>query len=105
MALKIFWTEFAEKELKEIFNYYHEKANYQVAKNLIDGIYNATLKLAAQPEIGQIEELLIARKEGFRYLVFKSYKIIYWVNSQKKWIEVSDVFDTRQNPHKMKWNK
>jgi len=27
---------------------------------------------------------------------------IYWVNSNKNWVEISDVFDTRQNPVKVK---
>jgi len=41
-------------------------------------------------------------KKEFRYIVFKNYKIIYWINIKKNWIEISDVFDTRQNPIKMK---
>jgi plasmid stabilization system protein ParE len=105
MELKIYWTEFAVKELEKIFDYHHKKASYQVAKKLVDGIYNETLKLTTQPEIGQIEELLITRKQGFRYLVFKNYKIIYWIHSQKSWIEINDIFDTRQNPPKIKRTK
>jgi plasmid stabilization system protein ParE len=105
MELKIYWTEFSEKELVKIFKYYNKKANYQIAKKLVDGIYNETLKLRNQPEIGQIEELLQSREQDFRYLVFKNYKIIYWINKDKKWIEINDVFDTRQNPPKMKRTK
>lgn len=101
MELKIYWTEFAEKELQNIFKYYRKKASYQIAKKLIDGIYNETQKLKKQPEIGQAEELLKDRKQDFRYLLFKNYKIIYWINIQKCWIEINDVFDTRQNPTKI----
>ena len=102
MALKVYWTEFAEQKLEEIFEYYKMKANYQVAKNLVDSIYNKVEQLKNQPKIGQVEELLNERKEGFRYLVYKNYKIIYWINSSDQRIEINDIFDTRQNPIKIK---
>src|SRR5690606_2740102 len=105
MELVIDWTGFSEKALENIFKYYQEKANYRIAKKLVDGIYNETLALKQQPNIGQIEELLRAGKENFRYLVYKNYKIIYWVNHQKNRIEITDVFDTRQNPTKIKRTK
>lgn len=101
MGLKIYWTEFSEKELQNIFEYYRKRAGSRVAKQLIDGIYNETQKLKKQPKIGQIEELLKNRGQEFRYLVFKNYKIIYWINTQENWIEIYDVFDSRQNPIKI----
>ncbi len=33
MAIKIYWTNFAKRELKNIFDYYKIKANPKVAKN------------------------------------------------------------------------
>ena len=87
--------------MEKIFDYYNEQASFQIAKKITDGIFRATLKLKKQPGIGQIEELLIQRKERFRYLVYKNYKIIYWVNSEQNLIEINDVFDTRQNPLKI----
>jgi plasmid stabilization system protein ParE len=105
MELTIFWTEFSEKELESIFKYYKRKANVTVAKKIVGGIYEETLKLKQQPRIGQIEELLKQRKQEFRYLVYKNYKIIYWINKSENRIEINDVFDTRQNPSKMKRTK
>lgn len=105
MDLTIYWTEFAEKQLQNIFEYYCEKANYRIAKRLVDGIYDATLILKSHPNVGQVEELLKEREPIFRYLVFKSYKIIYWVNIKKNQIEINDVFDARQNPIKIKRNR
>ncbi len=102
MELKIYWTDFSKRELRKIFSYYKETASLNVAKNLVLGIENKTTILAKKPFIGQEEELLKDRKQGFRYLVFKSYKIIYWVDGQKNRVEISDVFDTRKNPVKMK---
>lgn len=72
----------------------------RVAKNLVNGIYNETLKLKIQSRIGQEEEFLKNRKQEFRYLVYKNYKVIYRINERENRIEINDVFDTRQNPTK-----
>ncbi|MDP2723968.1 MAG: type II toxin-antitoxin system RelE/ParE family toxin [Bacteroidales bacterium] len=105
MELKIFWTDFSHKELEKIYEYYREKAGIQIAKKLVDGIFNETLKLKKQPKIGQVEDLLKNRKEEFRYLTFKNYKIIYWMNDKENRVEIIDVFDTRQNPIKIERTK
>lgn len=102
MELKVFWTAFAEKELFQIYDYYKDRASKRVAKKLASGIWDASHKLQKHPEIGQIEDLLISRKQEFRYLVYKNYKLIYWINNNKHRIEIMDVFDVRQNPKKIK---
>ncbi len=53
MELKVFWTEFSENELRKIFEYYSNAANYEVAEQLVTGIFNETQKLKKQSEIGQ----------------------------------------------------
>lgn len=105
MELEIYWTDFSKKELKNIFEYYKEEASLYVARNLVIGITKEAAKLKKHPTIGQEEELLVNDSRDFRYLVFKSYKIIYWVNLEKKRIEVFDVFDSRQSPKKIKRRK
>tara|TARA_R110002124_G_scaffold287021_3_gene469799 strand:+ start:23792 stop:24109 length:318 start_codon:yes stop_codon:yes gene_type:complete len=102
VELNLFWTDFSQKELEKIYEYYREKAGVRVAKNLVNGIYNEVLKLKIQPRIGQVEEFLKNRKQEFRYLVYKNYKVIYWINEEENRIEINDVFDTRQNPLKIK---
>ncbi|WP_449387072.1 type II toxin-antitoxin system RelE/ParE family toxin [Chryseobacterium lineare] len=101
MAVKIFWTNFGKKQLRNIFDYYKLKASLKVANKLVVGIVNKVNTLDFQKEIGQKEELLLSRKENFRYLVYKNYKIIYWFNQEKNRIEITDVFDARQNPIKI----
>jgi len=102
LELKIYWTHFAENELQEIFDYYKERASSGIARRLIAGIVRETLKLKNQPLIGQKEELLAKGEQEFHYLIYKNYKIIYWVNVSKHRIEITDVFDSRQNPIKIK---
>ena len=101
MELEVYWTDFSKKELKNIFDYYKEKASLNVAKTLALGITKEAEKLKKQPKIGQEEELLEKDLRDFRYIVYKSYKIIYLVNLEQNRIEVFDVFDTRQNPMKI----
>lgn len=106
MELKIYWTDFSKLELKEIYNYYKEKASITLAKSIAIGITQEVDKLKSQPTIGQEEVLLENDFRDFRYVLYNNhYKIIYWVNLEKNRIEIFDVFDTRQNPIKIKRNK
>lgn len=101
MELEIYWTSFAKAELRNIFDYYKSQASVIISRKLVTGIVTSTDLLKMQPQLGQVEELLTDRSEGFRYLVYKNYKIIYWINFTMNRIEVVDVFDTRQNPIEM----
>jgi plasmid stabilization system protein ParE len=105
MELTIKWTDFSKNELKKIFEYYKEEASVIVARKLVSGIAKETQKLKKNPTIGQEEELLKNDSREFRYLVYKNYKIIYLVQLEKNCIEIYDVFDTRQNPIKLKRSK
>ena len=62
MPLKIIWSEFAEAQLDEIYEYYEKKASPGVAKKLLKGIINEPKKLIKTPQIGQEEELLKHRE-------------------------------------------
>jgi len=101
MELTVYWTQFAEDKLEDVFLYYSEKASLRVARNLIDEIIIASMELSKNPFVGQKELLLTARVQEFRYLVCKNYKLIYWVNQEKRRIEIVNVFDCRQNPQKI----
>ncbi len=106
MKYAIIWSAFAESQLDEIFEYYVENArSYNVAKKLVTKIITETDILAGNPHIGQIEELLPDREEDYRYLVCGNYKIIYTIDNATHRIKIADVFDTRQNPSKIKRNK
>ncbi|GEN76259.1 type II toxin-antitoxin system RelE/ParE family toxin [Chryseobacterium hagamense] len=76
MAMKVFWTNFAKDQLKNIFDYYKIKANQRIARDLVAGIVEKTKTLEFQKEAGQREELLSSRKENFRYLIYKNYLLV-----------------------------
>lgn len=105
MGIKIFWTDFAKGQLRQIFGYHKEKVSLKIARQIVSGIVNEAKILSNDPELGQIEDLLKERRQNFRCLIFSNYKIVYWINNEKQQIEVADVFDTRQNPVKIKRKK
>jgi toxin ParE1/3/4 len=105
MDLKIYWTDFSENELQNIFSYYNEKASVRVAAEITEGIVNETEVLENNPYIGQIEDSLRDRTKEFRYLIYGNYKIIYWINLDKNQVEIWDIFDCRQELLKIKRTK
>jgi len=105
VAYKIVWSEFAERQLDEIYAYYSASVSLQIASNIVLRILNDIDILCNHPKLGQIEKLLTNRKTTYRYLVSTNYKIIYNVDQGLKQIKIADVFDARQNPEKIKRNK
>jgi plasmid stabilization system protein ParE len=101
MELIVYWTQFAEDKLEDIFDYYKLKASLNIAQKLVNEIVDTTIDLNKNPQIGQKEILLKDRFQEFRYLIYKNYKIIYWINKPRNRIEIVNVFDCRQNPDKL----
>jgi plasmid stabilization system protein ParE len=105
MSFEIIWSNYAISQLDKIFKYYVENTNLKVAKNLLQKIVSEPNRVISNPEMLQVEDLLIDREDIYRYIIFKNYKIIYSVDSKLKRIKIADVFDTRQNPIKIKRKK
>jgi addiction module RelE/StbE family toxin len=101
IAFKILWTDFAINQLKDIFDYHLVKASSNIAQRLVQKIIDATIILEKNPKAGRKEDLLANRLQDFRFLIIKNYKIIYWIDYKFNIINVSTVFDTRQNPDKI----
>jgi len=98
--MKLLWTDESVGQLKDIFDYYSNKASANASMKLIAGIIEHVESLRSNPNIGQVEELLRNRKNKYRYLIFGSYKIVYRIGDNV--VYISAVFDTRQNPGKLK---
>ena len=105
MSFEIIQSDFAESQLDKIFEYYVENVSLKVAQNLLKHIISEPNKLLSNPEIMPIEELLLDRENVYRYIVCKSYKIIYSIDANLKLIKIADIFDTRQNPIESKRTK
>jgi len=72
MGLTVFWTQFAEDKLEDIYNYYSIKVSARIAQKLIDEIIAKSLELEINPLIGQKELFLINRIQELRYLLYKN---------------------------------
>ncbi|WP_142785225.1 type II toxin-antitoxin system RelE/ParE family toxin [Changchengzhania lutea] len=97
--MKIVWTDFAIRNLKDIFDYYSTKANKKVAHKIRRQILKSSKQLKNNPNSGPIESSLTILKKNHRYLVSGNYKLIYRLIDNQ--VIINDVFDTRQNPSKM----
>ena len=75
--MKVIWTDFAANSLLEIYKYYKDVANENVAQRIKLRIFRATRQLIKHPLSGQLETNLQKLKEDHRYLIVGNYKIIY----------------------------
>jgi plasmid stabilization system protein ParE len=98
MKQTVYWTFFAEKKLDDVYSYYATNVGENFASKIYNEIVDKSIKLEDNPKLGQIEPLLLDRKEKFRYLIHGNYKMIYWINDNKSRIEIVNLFDCRQNP-------
>lgn len=105
MGFIIIWSNFAEIQLDKIFHYYKDVAGSAIALKNIKEIILAVDKLNNNPAIGQIEELLKDRTIEYRYFLHRNYKVIYSIDKKELQIRIADIFDTRQNPVKIKRHK
>jgi addiction module RelE/StbE family toxin len=95
-TIKILWDNQAKADLKLIFEFIKLKSP-QGARNVISDIV-AQSKNIHFAEQDQVDEFL---GEPYRRMIVRDYKIIYKIHSEKE-IRILQIFDTRQNPIKLK---
>ena len=80
---KITWLEYASHDLEEIYNYIYTDSPYyaNITKNKI---VNRVLDLSYFPYLGR--KVQIFNNYNLRELIYKSYRIIYEINSNKIYI-------------------
>ncbi|MFY8181949.1 MAG: type II toxin-antitoxin system RelE/ParE family toxin [Flavobacterium sp.] len=94
--IQILWDNQAKADLKLIFEFIKLKSP-QGAKNVIQDIIIQSKSIHFAEQY-QIDEFL---GEPFRRMVVRNYKIIYKIQSGTE-IRILQIFDTRQNPIKLK---
>ena len=55
--MKIIWSQFAEQELDNIFDYYSENSNKTIATKLVTDIINEPNLLLSNPHLGPLDQL------------------------------------------------
>jgi plasmid stabilization system protein ParE len=101
MGLDIYWTWLAKKNMQEVRFYYEKEAGRTATRKMITELKQKITNLSESPKIGQVESMLEHRLQEYRYIVYKNYKIIYFVNEVKNRIDIVNIFDCRQNPIKI----
>jgi len=69
-------------------------------QTLVDEIFTELDRLVQFPGGGAIEEQLAHLGKGHRRVIVEHFKIVYRLEGEVIW--VSDIFDSRQDPGKMK---
>ncbi len=93
-------TDFALKELQNIYDYISDKASENIAISVIDNIVQQIQLLEITPKIGRITEELKALNLGHRHFIVGHYKVIYRISGTEI-VYITDIFDCRQHPKKI----
>src|SRR5690554_1012064 len=96
--IAIYWTAQAKSDLKYIFEWINEISKSVETATKIRNSIVAKSKDIQFTEQYQTDEFL---GEPFRKMIEGNYKIIYEIVNPKK-IKIVIIFDTRQNPIKLK---
>ncbi|MCB9361642.1 MAG: type II toxin-antitoxin system RelE/ParE family toxin [Flavobacteriales bacterium] len=98
--MKIKFTKQSLISLKESLDFISKEVSFEKLKRIRDEVLDSTDILITHPKLGKKEEYLTHLKLGHRSIIEGNYKIIYKI--EKEVIYITDIFDTRQNPEKMK---
>jgi len=100
--MTIVYTEQSLNSLQDLIYFLIEEQGIplETTIKLRGELFDKTEKLINQPYLGQIEEYLEHLDKGHRRLIHEHIKIIYRV--EKNIIYITDFFDSRQDPLKMK---
>lgn len=100
--MRIIFTDQSFESLDESIRFLLEVQGVPVEKvlEIRNQLLDKVDSLVTNPQIGQYEEYLEHLEKGHRRLIEGNFKIIYRIDSEC--IYITDFFDTRQNPEKMK---
>ncbi len=98
-SFEIIWTKSALNDLDIIIDFISQTSQ-RTAESVASKILKHTSQLSEFPKSGQVEPTLNNLKFEYRYIIEGHSKIIYRLDKSKIFIE--RVFDTRQNPDKLK---
>lgn len=98
--MKIYFTQQALDSLEETLKFVSQNNTPQKVEQIKNKLINSTTILTKSPKIGQEEEYLEHLNLNHRRLIVGYCKIIYRIDNEN--IYITDIFDTRQDPLKMK---
>lgn len=99
-GMKVVFTDQSIDSLNECMDFLSLTVNPRKIKAIQNSILDKAETLAQNPGIGQAEPLLQHLGFGHRRIVFHHIKIIYKIEGDS--VIITDFFDSRQDPCKMK---
>jgi toxin ParE1/3/4 len=100
--MKLVYSEYALEQLQRILDFlvFRQEIPPQKALEIRDKILDKADTILSNVYMAQKEELLEHLQLSHRRLTISNYKIIYTIKTDH--ILITDIFDTRQDPDKMK---
>jgi len=98
--MKLVYTEQAVASLQECLDFLSLEIPAEKINEIRDRILDKADKLLTNSSIGQQEEYLEHLGQSHRRIIEGHYKIIYRI--EREIIYITDIFDSRQDPAKMK---
>jgi len=97
MAKKVIWPLRAQDDRKKIFNYWNKRNKSNRYSIYLNKLFKEATKIISDyPRIGKITE-----RENIRIKIVRDYLIVYKVLENE--IEVLTIFNSYQNPAKLKF--
>ena len=97
VARRIVWTSSAKLQLKSIFEYFNFRNKSKLYSLKLNTLIQTELKiLLEQPNIGKKTDTI-----NIRGLLIENYSVFYEINETH--IIILSVWDTRQNPKRLKY--
>lgn len=97
---QVVYTPQSREGLRECMSFLKKEVPSEKVKSIRKELLDKVEILKEYPHTGQEEELLSFLDQGHRRLVYRHYKVIYLIESER--VIVTDIFDSRQDPEKMK---
>jgi plasmid stabilization system protein ParE len=83
MSIRVFWSDLAKANLKEIYAYYKEVAGIKVANSIKSRIKRKPRLLSENPEMGQVEDnTLPANGNHIRIIFLSSSRLLHKIRDR-----------------------
>jgi plasmid stabilization system protein ParE len=99
MALQIVWTENGLADYKQVVDYLLQEWPIKVASEFVRNVESRIETLSVFPEIG----IASLKEPGVRSIILTKHNKLYYKVADNK-LEILNIFDTRQNPTKNKYD-
>lgn len=100
MPKNVIWSPSAKKDFSKVLEYLSENWNIKIANEFIELTFNFVQQISINPKLFQI----ISKNEKIRKCVLNKQNTLFY-REHNSHINILRIFDTRQNPKKLKLNK